>query len=330
MNKTFVLVFCLILYLLINSSLAHAAGNNPSNIYTVTSGDTLPAIANKYGTSIEELKGANGLLSDTLLVNQKLFVPIIYEVAAGDTLGMISAAYNSSVQSIKTTNGLSTNQLYLGQQLMIPPKRMTIQGQYILMTKEEFRNWLFHNQFNRKITLIQHHHTWLPSYKQFYGSNHFKLLKSMENFHIRERKWKNIAQNITTFPDGKIAVSRPFNSAPEGSIGIKANITGIAIENIGNFDIGHDVMTKEQKETIVEITALLCLRFGLTPSIDSITYHHWWDLKTGERVLDNAPEYNVKTCPGTGFFGGNSTTSAKNHFYPLVSRKMQEISAARQ
>ncbi|KLT16055.1 hypothetical protein AA980_22390 [Neobacillus vireti] len=207
---------------------------------------------------------------------------------------------------------------------------MTIQGQYILMTKEEFRNWLFHNQFNRKITLIQHHHTWLPSYKQFYGSNHFKLLKSMENFHIRERKWKNIAQNITTFPDGKVAVSRPFNSAPEGSIGSKANTKGIAIENVGNFDIGHDVMTVEQKETIVYITALLCLKFGLTPSIDSITYHHWWDLKTGERVLDNAPDYNVKTCPGTGFFGGNSTSSAKNHFYPLVSGKMQEISGSRQ
>ncbi|MFF2445885.1 LysM peptidoglycan-binding domain-containing protein [Neobacillus sp. NPDC058068] len=330
MKKTFALVFSVILHMLIMISPANAIGNNPSNIYTVKSGDTLPAIAMKYGTSVENLKGANGLLSDTLLVNQKLFVPIIYEVAAGDTLETISEAYTSSAQIIKTTNGLSSDQLYLGQQLMIPPKRMTIQGQYILLTKEEFRDWLFHNQFNRKITIIQHHHTWSPSYKQFYGSNHFKLLKSMENFHIRERKWKNIAQNITTFPDGKVAVSRPFNSAPEGSIGSKANTPGIAIENVGNFDIGHDVMTEEQKETIVYITALLCIKFGLTPSIDSITYHHWWDLKTGERVLDNAPEYNVKTCPGTGFFGGNSTTSARNHFYPLVSRKMQEILGSRQ
>jgi hypothetical protein len=89
-------------------------------------------------------------------------------------------------------------------------------------------------------------------------------------------------------------------------------------------------MTSEQKETIVYITALLSLKFGLTPSIDSITYHHWWDINTGERVLDNSKGHAVKTCPGTGFFGGNSTNSAKNNFYPLVSRKMQEIKESMQ
>ncbi|WML54152.1 peptidoglycan recognition family protein [Neobacillus sp. PS3-12] len=202
------------------------------------------------------------------------------------------------------------------------------QGQYILMTREEFKDWLFQNSFHRKITLIQHHHTWLPSYKQFHGSNHFMMLKGMETFHVRKMGWKNIAQNITTFPDGKVAVCRPFDMAPEGTIGATANSTGIAIENIGNFDIGRDIMTAEQKETIVYITALLCLKFGLSPSVDSITYHHWWNLKTGERVLDNGPDYNVKTCPGTEFFGGNGTASAKNNFYPLVLRKMQEIKTA--
>ncbi|MBD8070187.1 N-acetylmuramoyl-L-alanine amidase [Bacillus sp. PS06] len=204
---------------------------------------------------------------------------------------------------------------------------MNTQGQYLLMTREEFKNWLLHKHFTRKINLIQHHHTWAPSYKQFKGNNHFSLLKGMENFHVTEMGWKNIAQNITTFPDGKIAVSRPFDIAPEGTIGPKANAQGIAIENIGNFDLGHDVMTNEQKETIVYITALLCMKYGLTPSVDTITYHHWWNLRTKERVLDDAQDYDVKTCPGTGFFGGNSTTSAKKYFYPLVTKKIQEISS---
>lgn len=206
------------------------------------------------------------------------------------------------------------------------PKSAAVQGQYILMTREEFKDWLFHNTFHRKIMLIQQHHTWLPSYKQFHGNNHFMMLQGMETFHVKQMGWKTIAQNITTFPDGKVAVCRPFDMIPEGTIGVKANADGIMIENIGNFDIGHDVMTSEQKETIVYITALLCLKYGLTPSIDSITYHHWWSLKTGERVLDQGPEYNVKTCPGTGFFGGNSTVSATNYFYPLVVRKMKELS----
>lgn len=328
MKKFFVIVFILIFIMLMNISPSYAVGKKPNNIYVVKPGDSLPRIANKYGTTIENLKVTNGLQTNVLIVGQKLRVPIFYKVAAGDTLNRISLTYNTSVYAIKSKNRLSSDMVYTGQRLKITPKRLAMQGQYILMTREEFRDWLFNNRFNRKIRLIQQHHTWAPSYKHFNGSNHFILLKSMQNYHVKRKGWKNIAQNITTFPDGKIAVSRPFNMNPEGSIGPKANSGAIMIENIGNFDLGQDVMNTEQRETIVYITALLSIKFGLTPSIDSITYHHWWDMKTGERVLDSNVRHSVKTCPGTGFFGGNSTKSAKNHFYPLVSRKIQEIKAS--
>lgn len=106
-----------------------------------------------------------------------------------------------------------------------------MQGQYILMTKEEFKNWLFNNKFNRKISIIQEHHTWSPSYKHFNGSNYFSLLKGMENYHINELGFINIAQNISIFPDGKVAVCRPFNVAPEGSIGPIANSVGLYFLN---------------------------------------------------------------------------------------------------
>ncbi|MBU9712275.1 N-acetylmuramoyl-L-alanine amidase [Evansella tamaricis] len=222
--------------------------------------------------------------------------------------------------------------LIIGITLITSPafavETMTAHEQHHLMTKEEFKDWLFQNDFDREINLIQQHHTWAPDYKRFNGTNHFELLQGMENHHINKMGWDHIAQNLTTFPDGKVAVSRPFNIAPEGSIGSKANAHGIAIEHVGNFDKGNDVMTKEHKETIVYITALLCIKFGLTPSIDSITYHHWWNHKTEKRVLDNAQDHEVKSCPGTGFFGGNSTNDAKNYFYPLVSRKIDEILAS--
>lgn len=157
----------------------------------------------------------------------------------------------------------------------------------------------------------------------------------MEDYHVKIMGWKTISQNLTTFPDGKVVVCRPFDTAPEGSFGFQNTPARLAIEarsltieNIGNFEVGNDVMTEQQKETIAYIAALLCIKFGLTPSIDSITYHHWWDMNTGERVLDNSAGHSVKTCPGTGFLGGNATNSAEKYFYPLVSRKMQEISAA--
>lgn len=322
------LLFAVIVIMLMNIAPAYAVGQDPENIYVVKPGDTLKTISDKFDTSEDELITTNGLQSYLLKAGQKLWVPFMYEVVSDDTLQKLATAFHTSIEEIKSTNGITTDSLQVGQILKIPAKRMMMQGQYILMTREEFKDWLFHQQVSRKIKLIQEHHTWLPSYEHFHGSNHFAMLTSMENFHKKQWGWQNIAQNITTFPDGKVAVCRPFDIAPEGSIGGQANSVGIAIENVGNFDVGHDVMTEQQKETIVYIAALLSIKFGLTPSIDSITYHHWWHVKTGERVLDNAPSYNVKTCPGTGFFGGNSTSSAINHFYPLVLQKMQEIQAS--
>ena len=319
-----------------NLSSSHAT-NNPRNMYDVKSGDSLWKIANTYGTSVEDLKLINGLQSNLILVGQRLRVPIMYEVVPGDTLWKLSQAFNSTVQSIKTTNGLTSNIIYIGQKLKIPPKRLTMQGQYVLMSREEFKDWIFNQKFTRKVGKIQQHHTYQPSYQQFNGSNHFTLLKGMEDYHINGMGWSNISQQLTTFPDGKVAVGRPFDTPPEGSFGLHnksamlaIEADSLAIENVGNFDKDNNQMTEEQKETIVYINALLSLKFGLTPSIDSITYHHWWDINSGERVLDNGEGHAIKTCPGTGFFGGNSTTSAKNNFYPLVERKMKEISATMQ
>ncbi|MDC3414328.1 LysM peptidoglycan-binding domain-containing protein [Terrihalobacillus insolitus] len=333
MRKKFVLVFSVILMMAMNVSSAHAA-NNLRNIYEVKSGDYLWKIANQYSTSVKDLKAINGLQSDLILVGQKLRVPITYEVVSGDTLWKLSLSFNSSVQAIKSANGLSSNLINIGQKLKIPPKTLDMQGQYVLMTREEFKDWLFNHRFTREIGKIQQHHTYQPSYQQFNGSNHFSLLKGMEDYHVNEMGWSNISQQLTTFPDGKVAVGRPFNTPPEGSFGLQnksameaIEADALAIENVGNFDKGNNQMTSEQRETIISVTALLMLKFGLTPSVDSITYHHWWDMNSGERVLDNSEGHAVKTCPGTGFFEGNSTTSAKNNFYPLVSRKMQEILA---
>ena len=299
--------------------------NSHDNIYVIQAGDTLPEIAKKFEMTVDDLKITNGLQSDLLVVGHRLWVPYTYEVASGDSLKKIAAQFHSSPEQIKAVNGLSSEQVVPGQVLKIVPKRMNMQGEHILMTKEEFKDWLMNQKIKRKVSLIQQHHTWVPDYSRFNHSNHFLLLNGMENYHKNTMGWKHIAQNITTFPDGKVAVSRPLYITPEGTIGSKANSVGIAIEHLGNFDIGHDIMTKEQHDTIIYVNAVLSLKFGLTPSIDSITYHHWWDLRNGERVLDKGPDYNVKTCPGTGFFGGNSTASAQKYFYPLITRKMEEI-----
>jgi hypothetical protein len=193
---------------------------------------------------------------------------------------------------------------------------MQKKGKFILLTLEEFKDWLTKQKFSRKIKLIQNHHTWLPNYHSFAGKNYFKLLTSMEAAHL-ERGFAEIAQNITTFPDGMIAICRDLNKIPAGIKG--ANAKGICIEHVGNFDDGGDQMSDAHKDTIVQLNALLCQKFMLVPSIDTVVYHHWYDLNSGLRTNGAG---TVKTCPGTNFFGGNKTTDAIANFIPLIKKEI--------
>lgn len=193
---------------------------------------------------------------------------------------------------------------------------MQQQGKFLLFRPDELSKWLDQNNFTRTIRLIQNHHTEIPCYAEFRGNNHFQLLVEMEESHI-ERKFDEIAQNLTTFPDGSIAVCRSFEKDPAGIRG--ANSGAICIENLGNFDSGKDSLTVEQRKTIVALNAALCHKFKLFPDTNTVVYHHWYDRVTGERTNGTGV---TKTCPGTAFFGGNSVEAARAGFIPLIVRAL--------
>lgn len=189
---------------------------------------------------------------------------------------------------------------------------MKKQGKFILLSLAEFDQWLKDNNYKRKVTNIQNHHTYKPGYKEF-NANHFKLVEGMESYQIKERGFAQIAQNITTFPDGTIMLCREFDIAPAGIKGVNAN--GICIEHVGNFDIGGDTPTPEHKKTIIGVNALLCREFNLQISTNSILYHHWFDLNTGKRTNGKG---TTKSCPGTNWFAGNTVEAAEKNFIPLI------------
>ena len=54
---------------------AATATTATSGIYTVKKGDNLTRIARTYGTTVPELKRMNGLVTDTIIIGQKLKVP---------------------------------------------------------------------------------------------------------------------------------------------------------------------------------------------------------------------------------------------------------------
>jgi hypothetical protein len=200
---------------------------------------------------------------------------------------------------------------------------MIQQGKFLLLTRAEFAQWLDGLKLQRKIRLIQNHHTWLPDYTTFKKrktDKYFALLNSMEASH-KSRGFSEIAQNLTTFPDGMIAVCRSFETVPAGIKG--ANLNGICIEHIGNFDEGKDQMSEEHRETIVHVNALLCAKFNLKVNSNNVVYHHWYDLVTGKRVKQG--KGSTKTCPGTNFFNGNTVEDCEANFLPQVEEALEEI-----
>lgn len=199
---------------------------------------------------------------------------------------------------------------------------METRGKFLLFADvAEFGTWLDKASISRKIRLLQVHHTWLPNYSTWKPGKEFDSLASMESGHI-SRGFDMIGQNLTVFPDGKIAVCRPLDRIPAGIKG--ANDGGICVENIGNFDAGGDTMTPAQRDAIISLYARMCRRFGLTPSTDSIVYHHWYDLTTGERKNGKG---STKTCPGTAFFGGNTVDAAATNFIPLITAELANLGA---
>jgi hypothetical protein len=191
---------------------------------------------------------------------------------------------------------------------------MKVIGKFILLDLSEFESWLNMQSITRKLNIIQQHHTFIPSYKHFKNDNHFELCKSMENSHL-ERGFAEIAQNFTTFPDGRIMVCRNLNTIPAGIKG--ANSNGICIEHVGNFDLGGDTMTGPQRSTIISMTKILLKKLNLKASDQTVVYHHWYDLNLGKRIAKEGTG-STKSCPGTNFFGGNTIASFNSNLLPLL------------
>jgi hypothetical protein len=178
-------------------------------------------------------------------------------------------------------------------------------GKFILLNCAELKPYIESLKGCKIFKTIQQHHTSSPSYKDF-KNNHFELMKGMENYHVNTVKMSEVAQHFSTFPDGTICVGRPLTKDGGGFLG-KQNTNAITLEHVGNFD--SDVMTEEQKKSIILLNALLCIKFSITPSTVSLPYHCW---------------VKNKSCPGTKFFGGNTRAVAEKNFIPLIKTAMVE------
>jgi LysM repeat protein len=116
-----------------------ASIDNTSNFHVVKEGETLFKIANRYNTSLMELRRANNL--ETTLVNKgqtlrvknfnretskqvsqptyKVNYEDVHSVEKGQTLYGIARSYNISINELKYYNNLSSSVIKIGQKLLV-------------------------------------------------------------------------------------------------------------------------------------------------------------------------------------------------------------------
>jgi len=108
-----------------------------SFIHVVQPGESLAAIAYRYGVTVDDLVKVNGLRSaDWIYVGQRLIIPAaapaatvtptraagrVHVVQAGENLTWIAQRYGVSVTALMRANNITDpNTIYVGQQLIIP------------------------------------------------------------------------------------------------------------------------------------------------------------------------------------------------------------------
>ena len=98
-------------------------------IYVVQPGDSLYAIANRFGTTVQAISLINEINPELqLVVGQALVIPVPerYIVKKGDTLSAIAKRYGITVNQLRSANRLAPNAiLSIGMSLIIPRNQRT-------------------------------------------------------------------------------------------------------------------------------------------------------------------------------------------------------------
>ena len=127
---------------IVNNSGNTSQTNTESMIYTVQRGDTLSAIARRYGTTVQEIVDINNIQNpDLIYPGDRLRIltnstiqgneergtgSITYTVQRGNTLSQIAREYNVSVEHIVELNDIENpNLIYPGQKLRITESDVT-------------------------------------------------------------------------------------------------------------------------------------------------------------------------------------------------------------
>jgi membrane-bound lytic murein transglycosylase D len=112
----------------VSGSTTTASAGSKTIDYTARRGDSLWRLAERFGTTVSEIKRSNRLSRDRLIIGQKLRIRVgipagtrSYIVRRRDTLSKIADSHNVSTSKVMQLNGLNSKSIiYPGQELVIP------------------------------------------------------------------------------------------------------------------------------------------------------------------------------------------------------------------
>lgn len=206
--------------------------------YVVRSGDTLSVIARRHGVSLADLRNANGLRGDRILVGQRLMIPesgtayMVHTVRPGESLSVIARRHGVTVAEVRAANGISGDLIRPGQELRVPRKSVAPAGrQYIRRVVEATRRITVEK--SRWQTIVGHHSGVDRGNAAIY-----------DRFHRRERRMENglayhfVIGNGRDSGDGEIEIGdRWLRQIHGGHVRNHAvNMTSIGICVVGNFE----------------------------------------------------------------------------------------------
>ncbi|MDY5900092.1 MAG: LysM peptidoglycan-binding domain-containing protein [Candidatus Limisoma sp.] len=110
-----------------------------SSTYTVKKGDSLGAIAERFGVTVDQLRDWNGIKGNNIQAGQKLTIggkskssskagssksakTKTHKVRSGESLGVIAEKYGTTAAAIRRANGIKGDNIRVGQTLKIPAK----------------------------------------------------------------------------------------------------------------------------------------------------------------------------------------------------------------
>jgi surface antigen len=100
--------------------------------YTTKAGDTVSALASKFGVTSDSIRWSNGLTGDVVAPGVTLAIPpvngVVYTVKAGDTADSLAAKFNANKDQIIAYNDGEISGIQVGEQIIIPNATESVAG----------------------------------------------------------------------------------------------------------------------------------------------------------------------------------------------------------